>query len=126
MTDILNEESADKQVIHNLLKELRKRGYMGKLLVDPVNGDIYVAQQFDLLSDEKLDDNVRESQENIDAIKKAREFAAKLAQVDQPAPEVATPAPAPAPTPELAPVQEPQQLAPAEPQTDAPAPPVLS
>jgi hypothetical protein len=75
MTDILNESMADKIVIRNLRKELKKRGYMGKILVDPETGDIYNATQSELLSHDDLEKNLEESKDVIDKIERARRYS---------------------------------------------------
>lgn len=117
MTSILDESVADKIVISNLLKELKKRGYMGKILIDPSDGKIYHAVQFEALTDEQLDKNVKESEGVIEDIARAREYRAKLSSnVTQPAPEATAPAEPVVPSAEPAPVSEPQPpVAPADP-----------
>lgn len=106
MTDMLNESMADKIVIKNLLKELKKRGYMGKILVDPVSGEIYHAVQFELLTSDDLDKNIQESREVIADIERARQFSNSLKN------EPATAAPEPLNQPVV--LQDSQVLTPPE------------
>jgi hypothetical protein len=96
MSEILNENQADKIVIINLLKEIkriRELHKMGKLLID-VNGDVYFSEVHTLLAESDVDSKVNEAREQIAEFEKVNELSDKLKAVSEAA---ATEAPAPAP-----------------------------
>lgn len=133
MSDILNEEKADKEIIKNLLKHIKRlegRNPMSKILFDK-NGKIYRVNHYEELSEDDLKGDLAEAQLKVSDVQEAIAFADKIQGVaEAPAAPASTDAPAaaeqPAPTPETPQVPEvPAVDAPAAPaeqaQQDAPA-----
>jgi len=88
---------------------------MSKLLFD-AEGNKYQVTHYELITNDDLDEKIRENQENIDDIKAIKEAADKLTSPSLPvaeapaaSPEITPPAPEPTPAPEVpeTPVEQP-------------------
>ena len=80
MSDILNEEKADKEVIKYLLRYIRKlegKGIMSKILFDE-NGDLYRATSFERLTQDDLERELAEANDRVKQVKEAIDFSNKL------------------------------------------------
>ena len=90
---------------------------MSKLLFD-INGDLYRATAYELVSEEDLERELAEAQSEMDRVNEAKAFSNRLqaAVGDGSAPAPAPEAPQPAPAPEVpaAPMVPEQPAAPAE------------
>lgn len=125
MTGILDEREADKIVIKNLLRELKKRGYMGRILIDPETGDIYLAEHTILLSEDELQKNVERLNNELADIEKAKAASSRVkgsatAPAADQGEDKAAPAPVAPETPAPAPEAPMQQDAPVAPVAEVP------
>jgi len=109
MSDILSEAQADKEVIKNLLKYIRKlerRNPMSKILFDK-NGDLYRVTAYEKLNQEDIDREIAESKAQTEDLQGAIEFSNKLQTPETTQNETPAPAPeAPAPAPVQIPVND--------------------
>lgn len=105
MSGILSEKKADEIVIKNLMKEiLRLKGLlkMSKLLMDEA-GNIYLAEQYQLVAEAGVDEKIEEARKQIAEYEGVRQAADRL-QAGVTAPAEPAPVEQPQPVEEPAPV----------------------